>query len=199
MGFANLHAQENRLASLRSSLSSYKSQLEKMRKRKTDIESIIRDMQRICNNRTDDVNSYFTKMISSYDEATKGVSSSSILASTTRTDKEKDISTDDNMNNAYNQLNSELNDVNHKISELETNINNTNSQISSCEASIRSEKYNIANDYRNQFNNAQAKVNSTYAAYKADPKSAQLRQRYERACRERDSARTNYNNYRGWL
>lgn len=199
MGFANLQVQENRLSSLKSSLSSYRSQLEKMKRRKSNIESIIEDMKSICNNRTDDVNTHLNKMINNYEDATKGISSAYALTTTTTSDKEKDISSDNNMNNALNQLQSELNDVNLKISELETNINNTNSQISSCEASIRTEKYNIASSYRDQFNSAQAKVNATYAAYKADPKSVQLKQKYDRACRERDTARTNYNNYRGWL
>lgn len=199
MGFANLQALESRLSSLKSNLSSYNSQLEKQKKRKSNIESIIKDMKSICNNRTDDVNTHLNKMINNYDEATKGVSSASALVSTTTLDKEKDISTDDNMNNALSQLQSELNDVCRKIGELEGNIQVCKSQISTCEVSIRSEKRNIALDYQRQLNCAQAKVNAADAACKADPTSVQLKQEFNRACRERDAARTNYNKYKGWL
>ena len=144
MGFANLQALENRLSSLQSSLSSYKSQLDNQKKRKSNIESIIKDMRSICYNRTDDVNSHLNQMIYSYEDATKGASSPNLLTSTTRADKEKDITTDDNMSNALALLQSELSDVDQKISDLETNIKNTNTQISSCQTSIKTEKHNIA-------------------------------------------------------
>ena len=199
MGFADLQTLERRLSSLRSDLSSYKSQLDKQNKRKSNIESMIKDMKSICNNRMDDVNTHLSKMINNYEEATKGVSSTSSLVSTTTLDKEKDISDDNNMSNALSQLQSELNDVCRKIGELEGNIQVCKSQISTCEASIRSEKRGIALDYQRQLNSAQAKVNAADAACKADPTSAQLKQEYNRACCGRDAARTNYNKYKGWL
>lgn len=199
MGFANLQALESRLSSLRSNLSSYNSQLEKQKKRKSNIESIIENMKSICNNRTDDVNTYLNKMIKNYEDATKGVSSASTLVSTTTADKEKDISEDDSMNNALSQLQSELNDVCRKIGELEGKIQVCKSHISDCEISIRSERRNIARGYQRQLNSAQTKVNATDAAYKADPTNTQLKQAFTKACRERDSARTNYNKYKGWM
>ena len=91
MGFANLQALENRLSSLKSNLSSYNTQLDKQKKRKANIESIIKDMKSVCNNRTDDVNTHLNKMINNYEDATKGVSSASTLVSTTTADKEKDV------------------------------------------------------------------------------------------------------------
>lgn len=199
MGFANLQALESRLSSLRSNLSSYNSQLEKQKKRKSNIESIIEDMKSICNNRTDDVNTYLNKMINNYAEATKGVSSTPSLVSTTTLDREKDISEDDSMNDALLQLQSELNDVCRKIGELEGSIQVCKSQISTCEVSIRSERRSIALSYQRQLNNAQAKVNAANAACKADPTSVQLKQEFNSACQGRDAARVNYTKYKGWL
>ena len=199
MGFANLQTLENRLSSLKSNLSGYNAQLDKQKKRKANIESIIKDMKSICNNRTDDVNTHLNKMINNYEDATKGISSVSTLVSTTTADKEKDISEDGSMNNALSQMQSELNDVCRRIGELEGNIQACKSQISTCEVSIRSEKRSIALDYQRQLNNAQAKVNAADAACKANPTSSQLKQEFNRVCRERDTARTNYNKYKGWL
>jgi chromosome segregation ATPase len=199
MGFANLRTLENRLSSLKSNLSSYNTQLDKQRRRKENIESIIKEMKRICSNRTDDVNTHLNKMINNYEDAAKGVASTSTLLSTTTTDKEKDISEDDSMSNALSQLQSELNDVCRKIGELEGEIQVCKSQISTCESSIRSEKRNIAQDYQRQFNSAQARVNTADAACKADPTNVQLKQEFDRACRARDSARITYNKYKGWL
>lgn len=199
MGFGNLNALESRLSGLRSNLSTYKSQLDTQKRRRSNIESIIKEMKSVCNNRSDDVNSYLNKIVNQIDDALKGISAVANIETTTTSDKEKDISADNNMNSALSQMQSELDDVERKISELETNINNTNSQISSCQASIRSEQRSIAIDYRNQYNNAQARVNSADAACKADPSSARLRQEFNKACRERDAARANYNKYKGWL
>ncbi len=75
MGFANLQTLENRLSSLKSNLSSYNTQLDKQRRRKENIESIIKEMKRICSNWTDDVNTHLNKMINNYEDAAKGVAS----------------------------------------------------------------------------------------------------------------------------
>ena len=199
MSFASLQAQENRLVSLQSNLSSYKAQLSKQEKRKSDIESIIREIKGVCNNKTDDINSYLNKMLNTYDDATKGITSTPQLYSTTSSDKEKDFSSDGNMSNALSQIQSELNDVNRKINELKTNINNTSSQITSCQSAIRAERYNIANDYRNQYNYAQSRMRAAESAYKSNPSSAQLKQKYQKACRDCDAAKYNFNKYRSWL
>lgn len=199
MGFANLQTLESRLSTLKSNLSNYKSQLDTYNKRKSKIESIIKDMKNICDNRTDDVNGYLNKMINSYDEATKGNSISSMLTSTTTADKEKDINYDDDMSNALSQLQLELKEVNRKIGELEGNIQVSKSQISDCETSIRSEKRSIALDFQRQYNSAQSRVNAADAACKSDPTSIRLRQEFNRACRDRDAARSNYNKYKWWL
>lgn len=199
MGFANLQTLENRLSTLKSNRSNYKSQLDTQNKRKSKIEATIKDMKSITNGRTDDVNGHLNKMINNYDDAAKGSSVSSMLVSTTTSDKEKDINTDDDMNNALSQLQSELNDVSRKIGELEGSIQVCESQISTCEASIKSEKRSIALDYQRQYNNAQSRVNVADAACKADPTSIRLRQEFNRACRERDVARSNYNKYKWWL
>lgn len=199
MGFASLQTQENRLSSLQSSLSNFKSQRDKQKKRKSDLESIIKTMKSVCNDRTDDVNTHLNKMINNYEGAIKGISSVSTLITTTTSDKEKDIYSDNYMNSALTQLQLELNDVDRKINELDTKITNTNSQISSCQSSIRAEKHSIAAAYRDQYNSAQAKVNAAEAACKANPTSAELKQKYNKACLERNTARNNYNYYKSWL
>ena len=199
MGFANLQTLENRLSTLKSNLSNYRSQLDTQNKRKSKIESIIKDMRNICDNRSSDVNGHLNKMINSFEEATKGGSVASLLVSTATTDREKDISSDDDMNNALSQLQSELNDVCRKIGELEGNIQVCKSQISTCEASIKSEKRSIALDFQRQYNSAQNRVNAADAACRSDPTSIRLRQEFNRACRERDAARSNYNKYKWWL
>ena len=81
-GFANLRTLENRLSSLKSNLSSYNTQLDKQRRRKENIESIIKEMKRICSNRTDDVNTHLNKMINNYEDAAKSAASTSTLLST---------------------------------------------------------------------------------------------------------------------
>lgn len=199
MGFANLDRLENNLASLQSNLSSYKSKLSNKKKRKTDVESIIKNIKRVTIYKSDDLNTYLNNMINNYEHAIKGVNSVASLISETRKDKEKDSSVDADMGNAVRLLNSELRDIEDDINNLKNKIDKTNSSITSCQSAIRAEKRSIAIEYRNNYNSMQAKVNAAEAAYKADPTSAQLKQAYNKACRNRDTAKAQYNKYRGWL
>ena len=199
MGFAELQSLENGLSSLQSNLTGYRSELEKLRKRKSEIEYIIMVMKNTFSDYSFDVNKNIDCMTRYYEQALNGISSVQSLKSETESDREKDIYSDDNMNQALSQLHYELKDVECSINDMNIKINNTESQISSCKSSITAEKRGIAMDYRNKFNSAQAKVNATLAACKADPSSSVLKRKFDSACRERDAARINCNKYSGWL
>ena len=199
MGFEYLKTLQDKLAKLKSALSGHKSELKVQKDRKEDIEEIITNIKNVSNDRTDDVNSCLNKLIENYDDALKGCSSTTSLDSATSGDKEEDSFSDSQLSEALTELRNELNAVVRKISELEGNVSTESSQITSCESSIRTEKRNIALDYQNRLNNAQAKVNRLDAALRSDPENASLRQQFNQACSERDAARSQFNQYRGWL
>ena len=199
MGFAYLNALENEITSLQSNLSSYKSQLNTQNSIKSDIESIIKNIKNVGNSKAEDVNYYLNKIINNFENAAKGVPSIGNLVSTVTYNKERDVYVDVSLNDALTQLQLEIAEIERKISEIESNIRSTNERISSCQYSVRSEKHNIALDYKNQYNTAQSKVNTAYAAYKADPDSAKKKNAYKQACRDRDNARNTYNRYMWWL
>lgn len=199
MGFNELNNQQNRLTSLKNSLSGYKSKLNTQKKRKSKIEDLLKKMKSVVNDESDNVNDHITKIIRNLDNALKGTACESILLSDVKSDKEKDLNSDGNMNNAYYQLNSELTDVNRKISELEQNIKTTNSDITYCNNSIRQEKRNIANDYKSQYDQADYKYWRAKRAYEDEPTSAHLRYAYNVAKTNRNNAKYNYDMYKGWL
>lgn len=199
MGFAYLSSLESKLSTLQSQLSSDKTKLEAQKKRHSNVEAIINDMKRICGNRTDDVNYCLRKVVSNIGEAAQGISLVNELAEQISTDKERDMTDDGNLNSAFMQLRDELADVDNKIHELESKTRRATSEVSAYQASIRKEKRNIANDYHAKLRKAQERVNLADEAYKADPKSETLRLEFQKACQERDEARSNYNKYKKWM
>lgn len=199
MGFAELNALQSNLNSLNNSLSSYSSKLSTQNKRKTKLELLIKDMKKVCNDDSGEVTDYINKIVSNLDEALKGVSSVTGLEADVKSDKEKDVFEDGNMNNALTQLESELRDVNNKITNYESEISRKKAEISNCQTSIRREQRSIAISYKNQYDTAQWKYNQAKIAYEKEPTSEQLRIKRDSALRKRNTARDNYNRYRGWL
>ena len=197
MGFAELSSLESQLRTLEGNLKSYKDQLAKLKRRKSKVEDIIRDMQSVCNNKSGDVNGFINNIINSVESAIRGViNPTKGIASSY---KEKGIDSDGNMNSAYSQMKSELNDINRKIDELNSKISSTQGRIEDCEGQIRSQKYRIANGYRNKYYTANSKFEAAKKAYQSNPSDAHLKQEYDKARRNRDQAKRDYNKYSGWL
>jgi len=154
MGYAELNALERRLASLNNSLSSYNKGLSTQKKRKEKLESLIKEIKKVCNNNSDEVTDQIKKIISNVDDALKGITSASDIETEAELDKEKDIGEDSNMNHALSQLESELGDVKNKIADYEEKISVTKTKINNCRAAIRREQQSIANSYKNTCDNA---------------------------------------------
>ncbi|MGN0487681.1 MAG: hypothetical protein ACI4HO_00295 [Ruminococcus sp.] len=199
MGFSELNNLQNRLATLNGNLSSYNTQLSTQKKRREKLESLIRDMRSVVSNDYEAINSHMTKVINAIEPALKGVANAEIMYSVASSDKEKDINSDNDMNEALSQLESELRDVNSKIDSLEQNIRNTASQINTCNNSIAGEKRNIAQGYRNQYNSAEVKFRAAERAYRQDPTNTQLLRKYNNAKWTWNQARNEFNKYRSWL
>lgn len=197
MGFAELRSLESQLNTLDSNLKSYKNQLAKLKKRKSVVEEIIRDMQLVCNNKSSDVNSFINSIINSVESAIRGVvnPTKSIASS----NKEKGIDSDGNMSSAHLQMKSELNDINRKIDELNSKISSTQGRMEDCKTQIKNQKYSIANSYRNKYYTANSKFEAAKKAYQSNPSDAHLKQEYDKASKNRDQAKRDYNKYSGWL
>lgn len=197
MGFAELSNLQSHLNTLQEKLGSYKNQLEKLKRRKKSVEGIIRDMQSVCNNKCIEVNEFINNVVYSLDYAIKGVtnpSKNNALGS-----KEKSIDYDGNMSSSYSYIKSELNDINKRIDETQTKIKSANSQIDDCKWQIRSQKSSIANSYRTAYYNANNKCLAAERAYRANPTDVLLKQEYNKAIKNKNQAKIEYDKYSSWL
>ena len=199
MGWAELNALENNLTSLNNSLSSYNTKLSTQKKRKEKLEDLIKAMKKVCNEDSDDVTAHIKKIVNNIDDALKGISSASDIEQDAKSDKEKDINEDGDMNNALSQLESELKDVKNKISDYEGRIATKKTEISNCKIAIRNEQRRIANSYKTTYDNAQWRYEQAKNAYLKDPTNTQLMQACNDARTKRNTARDNFNKYRWWL
>lgn len=199
MGFAEINALHSELTSLKKSLSNYETKRSSQKKRKTEVESLIKVIKSVCNDNSDDVTSHIKKIINNLDEALTGVSSVSSMQSDATSDKEKDVYGDGKMNNALTQMESELRDVSNKISDYDSKISTKKTEISNCQAAIKREQRNVANGYKIKYDNAQWRYNQAKIAYEKEPTSVKLKQDLNEAKRNRDIAKNNYNKYKGWL
>lgn len=199
MGFYELNILQGKLNSLNDSLSRNTSKLDIQRKRKSELELLVKDIKKVCNSNSDDITSQINKIINNITEALIGVGSSNTIETEARADKEKDIYEDNIMNNALNQLESELRNVDNKISDYQSKISTAKNEITNCQISIKNERRSIAIDYKNKYDNAEWRYNQAKIAYEKEPTSEQLRINKDNTLKERNVARDNYNRYRGWL
>lgn len=199
MGFYELNILQGKLNSLNDSLSRNSSKLDIQRKRKSELELLVKDIKKVCNSNSDDITSQINKIINNTTEALIGVGSSNTIEIEAKADKEKDIYEDSIMNNALNQLELELRNVDNKISDYQSKITTAKNEITNCQVSIKNERRNIAIDYKNKYDNAEWRYNQAKTAYEKEPTSEQLRINKDNTLKERNVARDNYNRYRGWL
>lgn len=197
MGLAKLKTLENDLNKLETSRANAKTALKTARKRKGDLEDLIKTFTGICNDRVSDVNDHLTKMKNNYDDALSNIKS--VYNLKIETVKEEGIYDDQDTNTALSYLEKELGEAETNVGTLEATIRTKETDIQNCKNSIRTEQRNIAVDARTKYNNAKTKAERREAAYKADPTNTKLKQEYEKARKEYDAAKKEYNKYKKWL
>ena len=133
--YGQLQTEKNKLAT-------YKEKLNVQKKRKEDIKRILSSLYSVASDDSDEINGYLNKMIANYTDALGGVSAAESLSTATEADKDKG-SSDVNLSDAINYLNTELSKVGDKIEELQTNITTTQNTIDNLNSSIRAEEARI--------------------------------------------------------
>lgn len=199
MGFDTLEHLQTRLTALQGNLAGYKTQLKQLKKRKTQIESIIKNLKSVCSENRSDTNDDLDKIKRHLEEATEGLKSISALCAKVRKDREKDISSDDNLYSALSQLKEELGNIERKIESLEQKIRTADTQISECKRGITSQKHEIASHYRSQYSSAVDKVRKAETALRKEPDSVSLKSACRSAKKEMEQLGALYRKYAGWL
>lgn len=198
MGFDQLHVLEGRLSDLKLELSRCENSLVIQKKRKAKLDSLIKNMEIICNSDSDDVNFPLKQIRNAAYDAVKGLPTASNISASTTIDLEAGIHADSKLSVAYELLLAELKRVKETISELESKIANLKAQISSCEKSIRSEKWNIASSIMKDYQRKKSLYEDTLKGFKTDPESTS-QAAVKKAAREYGQAQSLYNKYKSWL
>lgn len=140
------------LADLKSQLSYWNNQLislsndlKKKKKRKTDVEAVIKVLKSVSKNNADDVNVRIKLSASQLDSAinysTKDSSINSIFAG-----KYDTGSGDGDLSSSGSELQSELNEIAKKINQIEKDINSAKVKIADLKAAIMVEEQRIAQE-----------------------------------------------------
>ena len=140
------------LADLKSQLSYWNNQLvhlndelKKYKKRRSDVEAVIKALKSVSRSNADDVNARIKLSASQLDSAinhsTKDGSINSIFA-----EKNDAGSGDGDVSSSGSELQSELNEIAKKIAQIEKDINNAKVRIADLKAAIMVEEQRIAQE-----------------------------------------------------
>lgn len=126
-----------------------KRDLDKLRRRKSDVASIARSLAQVCNGSFGGINTHITKIAENAIPAIVGLKSAGIIAGQASSDKEKGSDSDARVSSALSELNSEMRRIDSKISSLEAELETVNARIRSTRSDISDERKRMAEEALN--------------------------------------------------
>lgn len=137
---SDLYRQYNNLVS---SITGQNNKITKLKRRRSEVETIQRNLNSVANGNSSDVNSKIRtaaqKLETGIEYSSKEYKLDQILSGK----NEGGISSDTNLANAYNELQKEINDINRQISEAEAEKNSANNKANNVKSQIRAEEKRI--------------------------------------------------------
>ena len=137
-----------KLSGYRGERAQLEAQLRTQRKRKADLEGLINNLTRVCDDNYSGVNQYANYILGTLSDILKGTGSVGTVMETISAGLERGSWEDGRVAEALGELRDELNRVNTEIANLEGNLANVNSQIDSTNGAIRYEERRIAEEER---------------------------------------------------
>lgn len=135
-----------KLSNYRGERAQYETQLRTQRRRKADLEGLINNLTRVCDDNYSGVNQFANRILGTLSDNLKGAGSVGTVMETISAGLEKGSGEGGKVTEALNELRNELNRVNAEISNLEGNLSNVNSRIRSTESAIWYEERRIAEE-----------------------------------------------------
>lgn len=182
-----------------SSLTNSNDELRKKRLRKSQIADIRNSLNNVGESYSSHVNSPLGKVSVEFLNALGNIPSVGLLAEETNSDIQSDVSGDNELSSARQNLDSEINKLDDEIRQLEENIRRKEEEKRSYENQARSEQRNIARSAQNNYKNANNRYLRAKQAFEQDSSSIQLEREYNNAKRDRDNAKREADKYRHWL